>query len=231
MAKREIRFGLIGGGLMGKEFASAAARWCHLRDLDFEPRIVALSSITLADLEQPLVEIYLDETDLDKVGVNYEAEVTFDALPDQTFTGSVIRVDPELTTSNGATVVRAVVELGSDSFAKPQGLPTGLNASVDVISGRAEQALLVPVEALREISDGQYGVFVMVDGQPELRMVEVGLMDYTYAEIVSGLEQGDVVTTGIVATSDNASASQSTTQAAGGPPADMMIMGGPPPGQ
>ena len=51
MAKREIRFGLIGGGLMGKEFASAAARWCHLYDLDFEPRIVALSSITLADLE------------------------------------------------------------------------------------------------------------------------------------------------------------------------------------
>jgi predicted dehydrogenase len=51
MAKREIRFGLIGGGLMGKEFASAAARWCHLRDLDFEPKIVALSSITLADLE------------------------------------------------------------------------------------------------------------------------------------------------------------------------------------
>jgi predicted dehydrogenase len=51
MAKRQIRFGLIGGGLMGKEFASAAARWCHLYDLDFEPRIVAHSSITLADLE------------------------------------------------------------------------------------------------------------------------------------------------------------------------------------
>jgi hypothetical protein len=87
------------------------------------------------------------------------------------------------------------------------------------------------VEALREISDGQYAVFVMVDGQPELRMVEVGLMDYTYAEILSGLEQGDVVTTGIVATSDNASAGQNTTTSAGGPPSDMMIMVGPPPGQ
>jgi len=38
---REIRFGVIGCGLMGREFASAAGRWCHLVDLDFAPRIVA----------------------------------------------------------------------------------------------------------------------------------------------------------------------------------------------
>ncbi|MFD0673084.1 Gfo/Idh/MocA family protein [Cohnella sp. GCM10027633] len=42
MAKRIIPFGVIGCGLMGKEFASAAARWCHLTGVDFEPRIVAV---------------------------------------------------------------------------------------------------------------------------------------------------------------------------------------------
>ncbi|WP_026688383.1 Gfo/Idh/MocA family protein [Alteribacter aurantiacus] len=42
MSKRIIRFGIIGCGLMGKEFASAASRWCHLIDLDFVPRIVAV---------------------------------------------------------------------------------------------------------------------------------------------------------------------------------------------
>lgn len=42
MGKRIIRFGVIGCGLMGKEFASAAARWCHLTDIDAEPRIVAV---------------------------------------------------------------------------------------------------------------------------------------------------------------------------------------------
>ncbi|MCZ8511740.1 Gfo/Idh/MocA family oxidoreductase [Paenibacillus filicis] len=42
MANQIIRFGVIGCGLMGKEFASAAARWCHLTDVDFEPRIVAV---------------------------------------------------------------------------------------------------------------------------------------------------------------------------------------------
>lgn len=42
MAKRQIRFGIIGLGLMGREFASAAARWMHLLDLDFQPVITAI---------------------------------------------------------------------------------------------------------------------------------------------------------------------------------------------
>ena len=50
-AKRVIRFGLIGCGLMGREFASAAARWCHLLDLDFEPQIVAVCSRTRTSME------------------------------------------------------------------------------------------------------------------------------------------------------------------------------------
>ncbi|MGZ3667895.1 MAG: hypothetical protein ACXVDA_25800 [Ktedonobacterales bacterium] len=39
---RTIAFGVIGCGLMGREFASAAARWCHLLDQDVQPRIVAV---------------------------------------------------------------------------------------------------------------------------------------------------------------------------------------------
>jgi predicted dehydrogenase len=39
---KSVAFGIIGAGLMGREFASAAARWCHLTDLDVRPRIVAV---------------------------------------------------------------------------------------------------------------------------------------------------------------------------------------------
>ncbi len=42
MAKRKIRFGIIGLGLMGREFASASARWMHLLNLDFEPVIAGI---------------------------------------------------------------------------------------------------------------------------------------------------------------------------------------------
>ncbi len=43
MAKRVIRFGIIGGGLMGREFAVAAARWSTLLDLDVRPEIVGVA--------------------------------------------------------------------------------------------------------------------------------------------------------------------------------------------
>ena len=41
---RIVKFGVVGSGLMGREFASAAARWCHLPELDVRPEIVALCS-------------------------------------------------------------------------------------------------------------------------------------------------------------------------------------------
>ena len=40
MSERTVRFGIIGGGLMGREFASTAARWIHLADLGVRPEIV-----------------------------------------------------------------------------------------------------------------------------------------------------------------------------------------------
>jgi RND family efflux transporter MFP subunit len=157
--------------------------------------------ITLADLEHPVLEVYLDESDLNNVGVGYETDVVFDALPDQTFTGHILSVNPSLTTMQNVTAVRALAQLDPESFAKPQTLPLGLNASVEVIMSKAENVLLVPVEALVDISEGKYAVFVMENGEPKLRTVTVGLMDYTYAEIKDGLSEGDVVTTGIVETS------------------------------
>ncbi|HVE40043.1 MAG TPA: Gfo/Idh/MocA family oxidoreductase [Planctomycetota bacterium] len=39
---REIRFGIIGCGLMGREFASAIARWCHLLDVGFKPVLAGI---------------------------------------------------------------------------------------------------------------------------------------------------------------------------------------------
>ena len=75
-----------------------------------------------------------------------------------------------------------------------------MNAAVDIVGGRAENAILIPVEALRELGPGEFAVFVLQDGEPRLRPVEVGIMDFTFAEIISGLEAGETVTTGIVET-------------------------------
>jgi len=45
MNAQEIRFGIIGCGLMGREFASAVGRWCHLPNSDMTPRIVGVCDV------------------------------------------------------------------------------------------------------------------------------------------------------------------------------------------
>ncbi|HEY46556.1 MAG TPA: HlyD family efflux transporter periplasmic adaptor subunit [Anaerolineae bacterium] len=161
---------------------------------------VSGSFITLADLSQLYLDIYLDEADLDKIHVDYEAEVTFDALPDFVFTGHVVQVNPSLYTSGPISTIKGLVKLDESPTLTIDNLLLGMNAAVDVIAGRAEGVAMVPVEALHELSPGEYAVFVMQNGELKLRYVEVGLNDLTFAEIKSGLEVGEVVTTGIVET-------------------------------
>lgn len=157
--------------------------------------------ITLIDLLHPLVEFAVDETDMDKVAVGYPAEIVFDALPDLTFPGTVQQVSPSLVSEGGYKVLKGVVALDLSQVNLNQPLLAGLNAAVDIIAARAENAILIPVEALRDLGDGTYGVFVVgTDGKPRLRVVTVGIKDTTYAQILEGLSVGEVVTTGTVET-------------------------------
>ena len=159
------------------------------------------SIITLADLSQPTLEVYVDETDLDKVKIGNKAEIIFDALPDSIFIGEVILVSPGLVDVSGVRAVRSLVRIDEDSLDAALTLPSGLNASVDIISGEAENAVLVPLEAVKDLGGGEYAVFVVgEDGKPKLRSVEIGLMDVTSVEIISGLKAGETITKGIVNT-------------------------------
>ncbi len=122
-----------------------------------------------------------------------------DALPDQGFPGQVDRVDPMLVTVDGTVAIQAWATL--DPAQEAELLPLGVSAEVEIIAGSASRALLVPVQSLRELSPGQYAVFVVTDdGSLQLRPVQVGLKDFASAEILSGLEQGEVVSTGTVET-------------------------------
>jgi len=58
MSKSEIRFGVIGLGLMGREFGSAIGRWMHLLDLDFKPVITGI-----CDVNDGLFDWFIDNFD------------------------------------------------------------------------------------------------------------------------------------------------------------------------
>ena len=179
--------------------------------------------ITIADLENPQVQFWVEESDLNSVAPGNPVNVVFEALPDYTFTGHILSLDPALVTVSNTPAVQAWASV--DLSANPVTLLSGMNAEVEVVAAEARNAVLVPIGALRELDAGQYAVMVVKpDGDLEFRPVQVGLKDFVYAEVLSGLEVGETVSTG---TASSVSSSGSSTQT-GAPPADgmMRMLGG-----
>ncbi|HUH99393.1 MAG TPA: efflux RND transporter periplasmic adaptor subunit [Anaerolineales bacterium] len=159
--------------------------------------------ITVADLSKRLLTVYIDETDLSKLAIGEEVDATFDAIPNQTFKGKITEIVPALTTVDNVPAVQAQATLDDSASSA---LYVGLNATVNVINAQANNVLLVPIQALKELEPGKYAVFVVQNGNLTLRLVQVGLMDQSYAEIKSGLQLGEVVSTGLAQTAQNTSA-------------------------
>lgn len=155
---------------------------------------VGISSvITISNLNQPyILDVSLDETDWDKAKVGFAATVTFDLLPDETYSAKVVQVYPMLDDSSGTSMVHILAQLDDTTSAT---LPAGSTASVDVVGGEALDAVLVPVSALLEVDSGKYIVYLIENGAPVGQEVELGLQDLLYAEVKSGLNTGDVVVT------------------------------------
>jgi HlyD family secretion protein len=147
--------------------------------------------ITMADLSQLALDFFLDESDWGLAAVGEQVQITFDALPDQVFTGLVTQLDEELYQSGNSSVVHGVARL--DSLPEGIDLPLGASGTIDVIHVRIENAVLVPLEALHEDASGEYTVNLAEDGSFTPRPVEIGLQDQFYAEVKSGLKAGDVV--------------------------------------
>ncbi len=175
--------------------------------------------VILADLESSLVRFWVEEIDMISVAVGNPVNVVFEALPDYAFAGEIVSVDPVLVTVDSTLAVQSWASV--DLASQPVNLLSGMTAEVEIVAGEASDALLVPVQALRELTPSQYAVFVVdAGGELELRPVEVGLIDYVNAEIVSGLELGEAVSTGTVENPTSLDGSES----AGDTPSEDMMM-------
>jgi RND family efflux transporter MFP subunit len=151
------------------------------------------SIITISKLSQPYtLDAYIDQKYWSMAQVGNKANVVFDLLPEQTYTGTITLVYPELSSSFESSVVHLVVQLDKSLS---QTLPAGTGATVDVVGGEAKGVVLVPVGAIHDKGGGKYSVTVLQNGQQAEREIEIGLKNDTYAEVKSGLDAGEVVVT------------------------------------
>jgi HlyD family secretion protein len=185
--------------------------------------------ITIADISPSTLSVSVDETDLDKLVVDNTVTATFDALPDETFNGKVIQVDPQLTTSGQYKVAKGEVELDTDATRTVQELPLGVNATVTILQKEAKNVLVIPITALKDLGSKKYAVMLVgKNGALTQQDVQIGLKDSKNVEITSGLNEGDSVSSVVVSsTSSSSSSTTKTNSSEMGLPPD----GGMPPGQ
>lgn len=148
-------------------------------------------SFTLSPDKTMSMSVTVDETEILSVSIGQSAEVSVDAIDGETFTGTVTGIDRAGTSSSGVTVYTAEV-----SIPKADGMLAGMSASATISIEGVENALLVPADAVSRSSSGYY-VYTSCDEESGTLggMVEVtvGITNSNYAEILSGLSEGDTV--------------------------------------
>ena len=181
----------------------------------------------IADLSQKQITAKVDETDIGNVRVGQKATFTVDAYNGKTFTATVSKISQTdldnswntsstsgSSSSSSAAVIYYSVTLDVDD---PEGLlMPSMTARVEIETANKDNALAVPLSALKTDSNGSYVVIVKKDGTTENRYVETGIYSDDNVEIVSGLSEGEQVSVAMAkkTTTDN----NNNQRRQGGPP-------------
>ncbi len=113
------------------------------------------SLMVIADTSKMVFNLEVDELEISKIELGQTANITADALPDETFTGEVTKIANEGTSQNGVTTYK--VEL---TITEPGNLISGMNVNAEIIVRESKDALLVPVSAVSNIKNGEGTVLI-----------------------------------------------------------------------
>ncbi len=105
--------------------------------------------VTIADMSRVYVYANIDEVDVGKIKLGQEAQIVADAFPEEKFIGKVLRIDPLAKVEQNVTRFPVVIEVPNPK----NRLLAGMNATVTITVYNNPNALVVPVEALKEMKE------------------------------------------------------------------------------
>ena len=188
--------------------------------------------LRIADLSTMTVWAQASEADVPKIRVGMPVYFNTLGLPERRWTGKVRQILPTPETVNNVILYNVLFDAENpDGVLKPQ-----MSAQVYFLLARADNALLIPANALQGSARGKkpadnddvaraakppkvaaetaaakeggepaapkkrrFVVRVLKDGQAEEREITVGVLTRLKAQVLSGLEEGEVVVTGTAA--------------------------------
>ncbi len=164
----------------------------------------------IEDLSSIIAEVFVDEVDIGKIEEGMNAAVTTDSLLGTEIKGKVRRIWPSIMNEGGGRVCRVQVALLD---AESVSIRTGASCVTRIVSVLNSSCLIIPASALIP-SSSPYAVWLAVPDQVDpltssdasvneseslmtytlqKREIETGKSTVSSLEVISGLEEGDVV--------------------------------------
>lgn len=177
--------GMMGGFSMGGYGGTGSGSSTQLYSLDGDVLL------TVTPLDTMTVTIAVDEKDIASVKTGMTAQLTMNALPDETFEGQVTRVAQTGSGNGGSSKFDVEITLSRESDMLP-----GMSTTAQLTLYEKMDVLTLPVAALRD-EGGKTLVYTGKDkktGEPANPVeVTTGLSDGENVEILSGIDSGTTV--------------------------------------
>ncbi|WP_019222907.1 efflux RND transporter periplasmic adaptor subunit [Bartonella rattaustraliani] len=166
--------------------------------------------VILGDLSKMTIKAQISEADVLKVHAGQPLYFTVLGNSQRRYEGTLERVEPAPESISADVSINPGMGGGAGLSAiyyngivhvdnKDNFLRTYMTAQVHIILGRAQNVLLVPSDALRDLTNENKAWVSVLEEKNKVvsREVTIGLNNKVMAEVVSGLKEGEVVITGL----------------------------------
>ncbi len=180
VSRRQLEKTVLRAPISGVVYDSAVRLGSYLNPGDLVAKVGRTDKVR--------VRVYVDEPELGRVAAGMPVTITWDALPNRSWKGSVERMPDQIAalgTRQVAEVVCVIENPGGE-------LLPGANVNAEIRSRVAENALSIPREALRRQSNVP-GVLLLQGDKVVWRKVTLGVSAVTRVQVLEGLAEGDSV--------------------------------------
>ena len=150
--------------------------------------------VTIIDDSKFTVPVEVDEVDLTRVDVDMPASVTFDAIAGLELAGRVASIGAMATARGGIVTIPARITLDSADSRLRAGITANARITVSLHSG----VLRIPSRAWIDWK-GSPSAIVLEGGELRIAVLEIGVSDGDYVQVLSGLSEGDTIVEDAVA--------------------------------
>ena len=144
--------------------------------------------LTIADLNNMIVSAHINQADVTRLSSGQKVGIQVESVPGLTLTGVVERIAPQAIIRQGIKGYPARIFIKSiDPRVRP-----GMTANLSIPVASSDNAVAVPLAAVFT-EQGDRFAYVKKGGSFERRSIRIGIADYEYAEVLEGLQPGEIV--------------------------------------